>query len=655
MAASISASTLLAAASFSAAAAAQRPAAFDLDIPAAPLARQLASLAFRSNISIGGADPALCGGRPIPLHGRFTPAEALRFLLSQSHCTATPINAVTWRLELRPVNPPRPARTPAPQVLPQQADEITVLVSRRPQPVSGTASALSVVPPSVIESGAYDLAQVASHVPGMVVTNLGPGRDKILLRGLSDSILTGRTQSLVGLYLDDAPLTYNAPDPDLLLVDMARIEVLKGPQGALYGQGSLSGVVRLVTNRPDLGRMGSAFDAGIGLTENGEPSQRLTAMVNIPLARDVLGLRLVGYEDQSGGFIKDPAAGRKASNTTQRSGGRLSLQWRLDNGFTATGTILGQRLQSNNSQYVTGNRRPFERSTPVAEPHNNNLRDTSLDIEGPTPFGALKISLNSLRHHVLSGYDAQPLANVVAVPNSGALFYDEEQDITLDTQEVSLVSPSSSRLRWLGGAFSAFSREHFTPHLIDLYTKRVLYNEDRLDQLHDLALFGEADYDLTPRLTVSGGLRYAVTRHDTESQINHVRLTNYQAYGDITGKINARRLSYTLSLSYRPAPRQVWYAQIANGYRTGGFNTTTLAVTVVPSIYDGDGLESIEGGWRYRTEGNRLRMNVAVFNMHWHNIQSDQLRSTGLPVTLNVGNGTNTGVEFEGDWQALPQ
>ena len=608
-----------------------------------------------TNISIGGVDPAQCGGTPTAAQGRLTAGQALDQLLSHSNCMATAINAATYRLALRP----KPA-TPAPKARAyvtrpanEAPQEVTVLVNRRPQAASSAASAISLVPAAVIENGAYDIAQLASQVPGMAVTNLGPGRDKILLRGLSDSVLTGRTQSLVGLYLDDTPLTYNAPDPDLLLVDMSRVEVLKGPQGAMYGQGSMSGVVRLVTNKPQMNVFGARADVGGGFGEFGQPSERASGVINLPLLHDRLAVRLVAYEENSGGFIRDPNAGPDATNQTTRAGGRASAELNLGKDFVLTGVVFDQQLRSDNSQYVTGTKGPYMRQTPVAEPHDNNLRDATLGLEGPTPLGTLKVSLNRLHHHVLSGYDAQPLAAVISVPNSGQVFYDEEQNISLDTEEVSLISPSQGRFRWLTGIFNAFSEEDFTPHLVDLFTKRVLYNENRIDRLHDTALFGEVSYDFTPKWTLSAGMRYAQTRHITESQINHVKLTNFQTSGDVIGDIDADRTSYTLTLRYRPTPYFLWYAQAGNGYRTGGFNTTTFTTTTLPTAYQGDALDSLETGWRLRTPNNRMRLNVAVFHMDWRNIQSDQLRSTGLPITVNLGNGVNTGIEIEGDWRIL--
>ncbi len=119
-------------------------------------------------------------------------------------------------------------------------------------------------------SGVTGMQGLDSLVSGMTVTNLGPGRNKILLRGISDGVFTGLTQSTVGLYLDLTPITYSAPDPDLKLIDIDRVEVLRGPQGTLYGTGPIGGVVRIVTRRPELGRE----DLAVALTRSHTPWRR---------------------------------------------------------------------------------------------------------------------------------------------------------------------------------------------------------------------------------------------------------------------------------------------------------------------------------------------------------------------------------------------
>ncbi|MEI9905400.1 MAG: TonB-dependent receptor [Asticcacaulis sp.] len=629
------------------------PASYPLDIPAQPMHDAMVALALKTNVSIGGVEPTACGVRSRGVHGTYKPEAALAAMLAGSRCDIVRYDATTFRLRLKAPKPAaaRLVRPPPPPVRPAPGDTTLVVVSRRPQNLADAPSALTIVNRGVLAGNDLDLSKVAVRVPGMAVTNLGPGRDKILLRGISDSVITGRTQSLVGLYLDDTPLTYNAPDPDLLLTDMTRVEVLKGPQGALYGQGSLAGVVRLVTNKPQAASYESEFSAGVGLTDGGHSSSRLTAMVNVPLIKDKLAVRAVLYNDDFGGFIRDENPDKTATNATGRYGGRLSVRWRIDGNFSLTGSGLLQHLSSKNSQYVYSPAAMYHRSTTLAEPHDNDIEDYALGLEGGTRLGALKVSLNQTRHTIHSGYDAQPLGPIVSVPNSGVLFYDEDQNILLSTQEVSLVSPSERRLRWLAGWFSAQGMEHFTPHLVDVFTEKTLYNEDRVDKTDDAALFGQVSYDFSPRWTASLGLRDAWSHHETASQINHVRLTNYERSGDVAGRIETDRLTHNLLVSYRAGPGLLIYAETSDGFRTGGFNTTTLSVTAIPSRYKGDRLDNYETGLRYQTADNLFRLNLALFHINWRDIQSDQLRSTGLPVTINLGSGVNTGIEAEADWR----
>ncbi len=628
--------------------AAEADISYDINLPSKPLHDALIDLALQTNISIGGVDPARCGTVSAPVRGTMKAERALRNALAGTRCDVRRYDARTFRLELKR-EPKLAANRPIRDIAPPTPTE-EVLILRRPAALNAIPRAISIIPGSVLAESDMDLNQLAARVPGMAVTNLGPGRDKILLRGISDSVLTGRTQSTVGLYLDDSPITYNAPDPDLLLVDMARVEVLKGPQGALYGQGSLAGVVRLVTNKPRVDAYESDIGAGVGVTEGGQMSWRATAMLNIPVIRDKVGVRAVAYKEESGGFIKDQTGSKKTTNTTVRSGGRLGVAWPIDNRFYLTAAAVVQRLNSENSQYVFGQTRPYRRELAVAEPHNNAFDELTAGLKGEFDAGTLKIAINHLHHDLSSGYDAQPLQRFVSVPTSGVLFYDESQSMSLSSVEVSFVSPTNRRLRWLAGLFLARSTEHFDPHLIDVFTIRELYDEARTDRSADTALFGQLSFDFTPKLTGSVGLRSMHSAHETDSRISNVHLTGYGPSGQINGKIDGTRLAHSFLLNYRPRSGLLMYAQAADGYRTGGFNTTTQMVTSVPAVYLGDALSSFEAGVKFNTPDNRVRLNLTGFQIWWKDIQSDQLRATGLPITLNIGDGGNSGAEFEADW-----
>src|SRR6201999_4194793 len=152
-------------------------------------------------------------------------------------------------------------------------EELVVTSEKRPEPLLGSAFAVSALSRDEIQRlGGRSFCHLALQLARETVTNLGSGRNKIFVRGLSDGSFTGKTQSTVGLYLDDVPITYNAPDPDLRLVDIDRVEVLRGPQGTLYGSGSMGGIVRIVTARPDTTGFSAQTSAEGMLTQHGEPS-----------------------------------------------------------------------------------------------------------------------------------------------------------------------------------------------------------------------------------------------------------------------------------------------------------------------------------------------------------------------------------------------
>ena len=224
-------------------------------IPPQTRTSALLSLGRQAHVSIGIRSGVRCSGLTFAF-GRMTVPQALDRILKGSACMAQIIDARTFLIMSRPP-PQRLAHQAlaAPVERAVDVSEVIVTASKRPELEARAASGLTALPQAQLSAlGAVDAASLPALAAGVTVTNLGPGRDKILIRGLSDGPLTGRTQSTVGIYLDDLRLTYNAPDPDLRWTDMSRVEVLRGPQGSLYGAGSIGGVLHIVSNPPELGR-----------------------------------------------------------------------------------------------------------------------------------------------------------------------------------------------------------------------------------------------------------------------------------------------------------------------------------------------------------------------------------------------------------------
>ena len=615
-----------------------------LKVPSQSPSTAVAAIAFATHSSIGGVDPDICIGRTRPIDGPYAPEVALQTALGTEACIIQRIDDKTFRIRLRPLVSSN-AATPS-----AQPTTILVTARRRAEALTAARADITVVSADSLSNDDRSLAAIARQSPGLTVTNLGPGRDKIFLRGQSDGILTGRTQSTVGLYLDDLPMTFNAPDPDLELVDLKRVEVLQGPQGALYGQGSISGIVRLVTNPADPSGYSGNIEGGIGFAGRADASSNLSAVANLPLFSHSAALRIVSYRDEVGGYINDVGLKQDGTNHTLRYGGRasfhaiLSPEWSVDLG-NAT-----QEIDSYNSQYVDGSHGSYTRDLGVAEPHDNSFSDMSSSLTGSFPAGVMKVSANRLDHRILSTYGATGLASDIANP-SDTLTYNEYQRFRIVSAEATFVSRRQSHLEWLVGAFAGQSVETFAPKLNDLtHGTTAIYTERRRDRLTSLAAFGEVTYHLTSRLTFTAGGRYSFNGHRTSSthELQRDKL-------EIPGQsLSDTHVSTEFSLQYRPGEDLLLYVQTAEGYRDAGFNTTYLNTPVLPARYQGDELENYEVGARYNAPSGRFEASGALYSTFWRNIQSDQFQTSGLPVTVNIGNGTVKGLDFQVGYRLTP-
>ncbi len=187
------------------------------------------------------------------------------------------------RLTEADIQPWLDRRRPQPPVT---VSEVLVTATKRVRNQRQLAVAVTAIPrDELAATGSTDAGEASGQLGGVLATNLGPGRNKLLLRGLSDGAYTGRARSIVATYLDDIPINYNAPDPDLRLVDVERVEVARGPQGALYGAGSISGVYRIVARKPDLRDLSSEVRGSVSDTKGGELSRSVEGFVNLLTSR----------------------------------------------------------------------------------------------------------------------------------------------------------------------------------------------------------------------------------------------------------------------------------------------------------------------------------------------------------------------------------
>lgn len=627
------------------------------EIPPKPYAEALIDLAVQANISLLGASACGSGGQAA-LSGRYSLSDALARVLAGAPCTWRIVDAHTVRIA---------AVAPAPRFVgpatPEVA-ELLVTARKRPERLDSLPAGVSVISgEQLFVTNANDVRGTAGQLVGVLTTNLGPGRDKLLMRGLSDGAFTGRARSTVSTYLDDAPINYNAPDPDLRLTDVERVETVRGPQGALYGSGALAGIYRIVTNKPDPDRYAGGVQVSWASTQGGSPSYDADGYINLPLGDGRAALRLVAYYDDQGGYLDNVSLRLSNVDSTSRAGGRAALHLDLSDRWTVDIAAAGQRLNSRDTQYTTLGQGPGRRANQVREASNNDFAQGSVTVRGGLGWADLTSSTSYVQHAYASLYDATAAASVFSDTGANLGIYSEGARIRRLVQDVVLTSTGAGPVSWLAGAYGSGSVDR-TPSSLDINVTPTatalaavlaprplvrVYNEQRVDHLGEFAVYGEGTWRFAPAWTVAVGGRAFVT--------------NLRVVADIVGAPPARSrsvdedrsysgVSPKFSVQYQVDDGPLVYGLFSEGYRPGGINSTGF-LPIRPSriTFEPDRLENFEVGAKARFLDHRLILRTAAFYDIWDDIQSDQYRPSGLAYTANVGDADIVGVEAEAAYE----
>jgi outer membrane receptor protein involved in Fe transport len=636
-------------------------AVWSFDLPSQPLNSALIKFAVQTHLSINTAPVARCAKLSRPVIGAYTAAQALARMLQGTGCGFEVLDAHAFAITVNRSRAPAPRAAavphpsaPAPAATPLQ--ELVVVATRRLTPADRLAYGVSAVNAATLsQQGLSDDNALALATPAMNITNLGMGRDKIFLRGLSDGPLTGQAQSMVSLYLDDLRLTYNAPDPDLKLIDVSAVEVLRGPQGALYGAGSLGGVIHLVSASPDPSRLSGWASATLGATEDGAGSNAGDLGINLPLDRGRGAIRAVLYREDLGGYINDTALGVKNANGAVRQGERVALSVDLTPQWILSAAFVEQAINAADTQYADAGGPAFSRDNRVREPHDNDFTAYHIALHGDLNWGEVRWSMGLINHALDSRYDASA-APPVPIPTTLAAF-DDSQNIQSVVTEATVASPATARLQWLVGAFYAHTQQTSDGTLTALGpSPSVAYQSHRDDLVDEAALYGEATAPLRADLTLTLGGRLFFDQTHVHSLVATPLTGASAAY---SGVVSEPGFAPKIVLSYTPSPHLLIYGQAAEGYRAEGINTQGPPNQVFGGpqsrepwrVYQGDELWSLEAGLKLALIDDHLKLRMAGFEAFWKNIQSNQLLASGLPFTANLGDGRNTGLEFEGAYQ----
>lgn len=605
-------------------------------IPAGRLSDALMAWAEQSGLSIALDDRALGALRSKGLRGRYTARDALARLLKASGYGFTFVDARTVRIVKLPAARARPApvarRTAAPD--PAPSGEIVVTATKQDTTLAEYPASISLVSLDEVDaarSGGEGSGYILQRIPALSSTNLGPGRNKIFIRGIADSSFNGSSQSTISQYLGEARLIYSAPDPDLLLYDVARVEVLEGPQGTLYGAGTLGGIIRIEPRMPDSTATTLDATAGLRLTQDGQPGGDLAATVNLPLARDTLALRLVAYTSREGGYIDDLQRNRHDVNRNTISGLRLGLRWTPSADWTVDLGLVGQDLASRDGQYATRAAGRLARRSTIAQPFDNDYRLASVTVRHP--IGDLElVSVSAYtRQTIDTVFDATRTA-AAAAPAESPRAYAEDVGIRLFSHETRLSGKAGTQGSWLAGASLIDSIEQ-TARSLGPVGDLALLSDIRNITL-DAALFGEATVGIFPGVTATLGGR-----------LSYVRETGEPAAARLAEDYEPRRSQFralpTAALSWKPRRGQIVYLRYQEGYRPGALEVTSSGGEPQATRFERDHVRTAELGWRFGTmQAPGWSGAIVGSAAWWHDVQADLIGEDGLPYIANVGSGT---------------
>lgn len=624
---------------------------YRFSIPPRAYADALVDLGLQANVSVLGTTHCGPDGRA-SLTGRHTLDEALRLLLRDAPCRWQVIDGQTVRILPAPP-PPSQASRPEPQRPPALVSEVVVTATKRTAAADRLAAGVSTISRQQVESTrSVDVGQSVGQLAGVLTTNLGPGRDKLLIRGLSDGAFTGRTRSTVGTYLDDAPVNFNAPDPDLRLVDIERVEVVRGPQGALYGSGALAGIYRIVTAKPDLSGVFAGASAATALTEGGDASREVDGFLNLPIVRDRVGLRLVAYKEIQGGYLDDVNLGLANVDKTRRDGGRLALRMVLADGWRLDALAATQHLRSNDTQYAIArigeSSSAPRRANQIREAHNNDFSYGGANLHGEFGWGGLTSSFNYVHHVFSSQYDAtERLEEIFTTPTTDLGAYVETTRSNMLVQDLVLRSREGSATGWLFGVYGARSVER-SPSQLSLLSPggiSIRYTEVRKDRLTEFAVYGEASYEFGEGWTATLGGRVFENRVHTTADIDPKGFMGPRSFDQ---RRTFKGFSPKLAIQREFQNGDLVYGLVSEGYRPGGFNSSGFfPIRQQRATFAQDRLRNFEVGAKVRRLDGRLAVRAAAYYDDWSNVQTDQYRTSGLSYTANVGDAQIAGVEAE--------
>lgn len=575
------------------------------------------------------------------------------------------------------------------------SENVTVTAEKRTETLVEVPASVAVVPGDTLEERHIETLQdLSSLVSGMTVTTAEPGTSRVTMRGID----TGGVASTVGIYSDDVPFGSSSGLANGAVVaanfdtfDLARVEVLRGPHGSLYGASSLGGVLKYEMNQPTTAGYEARALVSSEAVDGGGTGYSLKGLLNVPLS-NVFALRGSAFYRSDDGFIdsigNNPVPslttpgvtiipGTRVAdniNTAKTSGGRLSGLYAPSQSFSLQITGQLQDIKSGaptlidadpvtlkplnsgevqSSYYEQATKTKYRIGSATA---NWNLAAGT--VESVTSYGTFEQDLH-LDATIASGLTGgPPLASLVT-----AIFGNDKtrplsarlpQVTATDkfTQELRFVSPNSKTFDWLVGAYYTNEKSHIdqTIDAVEAATGEVATGVPALAVLtlpsryKEFAGFANGTWHWTPRFDLSLGARLSKNDQVASQTADGPLVGGHTAFEDVKSSENP--FTYSIAPRFALTPSSSLYARIATGFRPGGPNVLPPnAPAGTPLTYKSDSLTSYEAGWKATGAGGRSSIDFSLFYLDWKDIQLFAVVN-GLGINGNGGTATSKGAEF---------
>lgn len=569
---------------------------------------------------------------------------------------------------------PAPSASPSPSAQADTIGRIIVTANKREENIQEVPSSVSVIDDVQLDNlHATQLTDYAPYIPGLQVNSGGtPGQDTIALRGLAP-ISSGST---VGTYINEVPTGSSgifqratSLELDLLPYDIRRVEVLRGPQGTLYGANSIGGLIKFVTIDPALDTPEFHLGGGIyGVAGSDDPGGDVHASANIPLASNHLGLRVSYARNELPGFIDNVVNGEKDINSATQQSALVALLWQPNDIFSLKLTALGQRIESDNNATVAldpRTRQPLfgdlTNQRFVDEPFTKTIGLLALTLEvdlGWADFISASGYSNTKtdqRTDATMPFGQAPL--LLGLPVTGISGLDLGLDLDKFSQELRLTSKPGGRFLWQLGAFYTYERaanSQFvflrqldgTPFTGPLAILNTLAAAAIPSTYMEYAGFANASYDFTDRLSLAAGLRFSRNDQDFSQIVSNGILL---PLGTTPGSSGENVLDFMVSPQFKLDKDKLLYVRIASGYQPGGPN---VALPGVPPQVGATTAVSYEGGLKSEFLDSRLLFNIAGYHIDLSDIQVGTIVNNATAL-VNGGKATSNGLELTAEYQPI--